>query len=134
MKKVFNLALVIVVIFAIIIPCEVYSLTPSLGRTFTISLKREFREYQDPVHDLDEEGNRKPQRPISCNISEKEGVQCEIPKEYIMAYEVWTAETNILLMSILDEHDFVDYLFSLPEGDYMLKIITEDFDYIGYIY
>ena len=133
MSRKYYYSIIAVLLLALLMPATGLSTTQAGWRTFTISLKRELKEYSEPTHDLDDEGNRKPQRPMTCVISETEGVQCGIPKEEIEAYEIRTAEDEIILLSTTDESEFIDYLFSMPEGDYMLIIVTEDYNFVGYI-
>ena len=79
----------------------------------------------------DEEGTRRTPRPIICIIS-NQGIETEIPKEQIVAYELWD-DTNCCILSTADDIIFAQYVFSTAKKEYQIRIITAEFQYMGYI-
>lgn len=80
----------------------------------------------------DNKGQRAPGRPIYGYISQSEGIQINIDKNQITAYEIWDAENETLIATFVDEMDFVDYLFTSCDC-YKLRLVTDHYYYLGEI-
>lgn len=77
-------------------------------------------------------GRRSPQMPIPCIVSEAEGITVAIDEADILAYEIWDAEGSACVASYVEGSDAATHLLSTP-GEYQLRIITNEYSYIGYI-
>lgn len=93
----------------------------------TVTLKRTKKEHNQ---DLDREGVRMPAKQIICIIN-MQGVHIDIPSEDIISYELWDLTDNCLFSSDNDI-EFAYYLFEFTSNEYLIKITTIDYDYIGY--
>lgn len=83
--------------------------------------------------DLPQRGDRAPGYPIEATISLGGGVEIQgLDSADILSYEVCDEE-GVCLALFADESDFTDFLFSSNPGMYMLRFLTDDYIYIGYI-
>lgn len=82
--------------------------------------------------DLDPEGNRKPGKPMLCEISRQNGLQIPLQKTQILQYELLDAETGEPVWLCPDDGAFVEYVFSIS-GDFIIRINAQDGIYQGNI-
>lgn len=78
----------------------------------------------------DSEGRRTPSSPILCTISKTCGVSIYGNEYIIISYELWDESNTICIASFSEDTPFCQYLFNVP-GLYIIKILTEDYIYIG---
>lgn len=128
-KKLKQLNCIVPLLMMLLLPNMMLSI--EVGATQTVNLQKKPVK-KEHHQDLDREGTRKPSLPIVCTISEQ-GVQSEIPTEDIISYELWDAVGSCLL-SVPDDKEFVHQLYSFPQGEYEIRITTDEYLYIGYIY
>lgn len=88
----------------------------------------------EPGKDIepDEEGQRKPSRPITVSIDKTNGVT--VPgynTEDILAYEVYTVDGDPVA-NFADEEDFITFIF-FAEGTYEIRLQFEEVTLKGYI-
>lgn len=77
-------------------------------------------------------GNRLPSKPMEGVISHSDGVEISgVETEGISVFEIYD-KNGMLMASYLDEHDFVDYLFTL-HGEFELCFRSSDFYLTGCI-
>lgn len=94
-----------------------------------IKVYNEKPDYSDPPKD---KGRRTPARPIACTISEDEGITTNVVIEDIETYELWDIEGEECIAVYANDIDAASHLLSTP-GEYQLRIITNEYSYIGYI-
>jgi len=103
------------------------SLGPDVGFNMTVSKPSDENEDEDTTR-----GCRAPSKPISCYISESTGLVIPgVDKSDIISFEVYN-ENGICLASLIEESEFISFLFSLSEP-VEIRIITERYIYHGYI-
>ena len=124
MKKFFNLPIIILMALA-----SLFSTTAkATGHpTYSIPLQQEEDHKLTPENP---KGRRSLSRPIMCIIT-PDGIKSTIDSADIIAYELWD-KSEICLISTSDEAEFIDILYNL-RGDLTLRIITEDYTYIGFL-
>lgn len=84
-------------------------------------------DFEDPPH-----GFRLPQYEVPCSINPLTGVHLKGEGQIdILLYEIWDSNGTCIL-SLDNEEDFLDIFFKLS-GEYEIRLITEDYTYIGII-
>lgn len=75
---------------------------------------------------------RLPQYEVPCSINPLTGVHLKGEGQIdILHYEIWDSNGTCIL-SLDNEEDFLDIFFKLS-GEYEIRLITEDYTYIGII-
>lgn len=86
----------------------------------------------DDERDKHNRGERMPQQPIVCSISNDSGIS--LPNYFdvseISSFEIWNQNTCIA--SFIDQKDFIDMIFSL-KGEYQLIFRFKNYLLSGYI-
>lgn len=119
--------IIILILMVFLFPVAMFA---STGRaTHTVSLQRTVKKEHN--QELDREGTRMPPRPIICIINEQ-GVQTDIPSEDIISYELWDISGSCIV-SLADDKEFVQYLYSSIQDEFQIRIITDEYYFIGYI-
>lgn len=101
-------------------------------RFITVPLKK--GQQPPPTNkDPDKAGGRMPAKTTMCFISSQDGVKIEgIAIGEILSYEIYLDEESCLGI-FSNANDFVDFLFQLPRGGYVIQLKTEDYIYRGYV-
>ncbi|MBD5357854.1 MAG: hypothetical protein HDR88_12750 [Bacteroides sp.] len=76
---------------------------------------------------------RTPTRHLMCTISQSEGIDFGGYTIEIISYEIREPESEYCMASFSTESDFINTLFSMPSGEYQLRLITDDYQLIGYL-
>lgn len=99
--------------------------------SYIVTLQQESQD-PDPEHDNNpnNKGHRMPAVPITIVIT-PEGIQSPLTADDIISYELWN-DDDTCLISMADEASFIDSLYTLS-GEFMIRIITTDKSYIGYL-
>lgn len=122
-------SLVVIIILLITFPVFQSNADPT-PQTIPVELKKKPNPYPDP--DPDPHVDRKPSMPIPCFLSLENGIQCDFISEEILTYEIWNEDDSFCMASYMDEEDFIYHIFYIP-GDYLIKLVTQDYIYFGYI-
>lgn len=88
----------------------------------------------EPGKDNDPEGRKDVGAIIYCVITPEYGVQFDVPIFGITNYEIWDENENLCIASYLEEANFVNKLFSLSEGNYLIKFETVECIYSGIVF
>lgn len=110
----------------LLIVCPVNSFAQN-NAEYTVTMSKKKKGHKP---DTDPKGVRIPARPIIAVIS-GDGIQSEIDSEGIISYEVWDVDGNFCQTTFDDGTSFCQYLLTTP-GEYLINIVTEDYDYVGY--
>lgn len=81
--------------------------------------------------DKDPQGVRVPPRDIIAIITVDE-FQSAIDPDDIISYEVWDETEAVCIASFSEDSPFCQFLFN-TSGNYLIKILTEHYIYIGFI-
>lgn len=128
MKHYLILPLILSMMLAVFLPLTSSAASES---SYVVTLQQETPE-PDPEHDKNpnNKGHRMPAMPIMIVIT-PEGIQSPLTADDIIYYELWS-EDDTCLISVADEASFIDSLYSLS-GEFMIRIITTEKSYIGYL-
>lgn len=85
----------------------------------------------DSEPEIDPDRNRKPSHPLQCTISRDNGIEVAGYASKFLSHEIWDVEGIVCMGDYSTESDFVDALFSMT-GEYQIRLITEDYELIGY--
>lgn len=130
MQKKSSITLLITLMLFALCTIEVSNASTTSSSTI-IRLIKQPAPINKPVDDADSDGKRAPSRPISCIISEYDGITLEGFDEELLSYEIWI-NSDILVNSFTSENEFINYLFSHP-GEYQIQLKSENYILIGYI-
>lgn len=130
MKKLFSLPFIMLMMILGLSSLSMAATTPDSALTVWL-YKITQPVGSDPVPDPDDK--RIPSRPLSCTISQSEGIDFGGYTTEIISYEILEPESEYCMASFSTESDFIDTLFSMPSGEYQLRLITDDYELIGYV-
>ena len=117
-------------ILAILLP--LFAATAMAQSSYSLSVVKVPSTSEPEKNDIPQHGHRTPGCPIEAIISLGGGVEIQgIDSADILSYEVCDEE-GVCLASFADESDFTGFLFS-NAGAYMVRFITDDYIYIGYV-
>ena len=118
------------VILAILLP--LCAATARAQSTYSLSVVKVPSTSEPEKIDIPQHGHRIPGCPIEAIISLDGGVEIQgIDSADILSYEVCDEE-GVCLASFADESGFTSFLFS-NAGGYLVRFLTDDYIYIGYV-
>lgn len=101
--------------------------------SYDITLSYSYINYDEPdPKERPAHPDRLPSQRIGGIVSLAEGVCINgVDTGEITLFEIYDPE-GMIVASFVDEHSFVDYLFTL-EGEYQLRFLTSDMAFTGWI-
>lgn len=88
-----------------------------------------------PKHDntpLNPKGHRTPAAWSECIVSFTDNcIETSVAMD-ILSYELWDEDGESMLVSCATDHELVEFM-SCISGSYQLRLVTEEYLYIGYV-
>ncbi len=101
------------------------------GRIATVTVMLAQQQNEPDKKTQPSKGHRMPAYTI-CTVDFTTGTIESNTRDAVATYELWDAEGECMLVSFVSDHELVGYMSGIS-GAYQLRLVTEEYIYIGYI-